>query len=383
MTTTDTTRVSEAAAPSAFAGAERAHHYIEQPDTPNPPAVEPEQVDSTVPGPDAVAPSQAEEIAPVEPAPLTDIDRDLSETAVPAAAPIAHRGIRALLGRAGIKIKPGAAELAELDRVNAARRDEKTIRQATWTRAVSILVANPKGGVGKTPTALLLGGTLATIRGGSVCIVEVSDDRGALTYRSEGHPQRGLGELVRDIAEIRSAGQLGGYTAPQSSFASVIGTVATRPTLGDSDVTAVAAVIDEYFAIRVMDSGNQTSSAAFRGALDRADVVVIPITNAGDAALEAAALLDTLRAGDAHSRTLADNAVIVRLHDGRPENPQVIARVDRILASYKIRAIHEIPFDGHIAERGQLTLGKLSPATREALTAQAAAVIRTLHTAVH
>ena len=99
-----------------------------------------------------------------------------------------------------------------------------------------MLVANRKGGVGKTPTSLILGGVLGSIRGGSVAVVEVTDDPGALGYRAEGQPQRGLGELVRDRDEIHSAGQLAGYTAPQTSFASVVASVGPRRELTGEDV---------------------------------------------------------------------------------------------------------------------------------------------------
>jgi hypothetical protein len=149
---------------------------------------------------------------------------------------VAVKGMRGALSRIGIRMAPGAAEAAELDAKAARLHAEQIIRQATWTRAVSVLVANPKGGTGKTPTALLLGGVLAAVRGGSVAIMEVSDDRGALTFRAEGNPPRGIGELVRDVAGIRTAGQLAGYTAPQTSFASVIGTTGRRERLTRENV---------------------------------------------------------------------------------------------------------------------------------------------------
>jgi hypothetical protein len=215
-----------------------------------------------------------------------------------------------------------------------------------------------------------------------VCIVEVSDDPGALTFRTEGSPTRGLGELVRDAATISSAGQLAGYTAPQSSFAAVIGSVGPRPRLEAEHVTAIANVIDDYFSIRVMDSGNQPSSTAFRAAVETTDVLVIPIFDAGDAALEAAGLLDALRAAGGKSAQLAETAMVLRLHDGRPENPQVVKRVDSILSSYGIDHVHTIPYDPHIAERGQLSLGKLGPDTHFAITAAAADVVATLQTNV-
>src|SRR5690606_25634451 len=118
---------------------------------------------------------------------------------------------------------------AAAERVASLEVARRVIRQATWTRAVSVLVGNPKGGTGKTPLALVLGGTLAAIRGGDVAIVEVSDDPGALGYRAEGTPRLGLGEFVRDLDDLTTKGQVTGYTAPQTSFASVVGTVEGHP----------------------------------------------------------------------------------------------------------------------------------------------------------
>lgn len=356
----------------AFAGAQRASKYIEAsaaPIEPATPAATPVAEEPIVPE------TEPEESVAVES--LAD-DVDLGKLSIAVAPRVAQRGARGMLAKLGLNVGPGAHEVAAIDIAESQRRFEDIIRQATWTRAVSILIANPKGGVGKTPTALMLGGMLAAVRGGSVCIMEVSDDPGALTFRSEGSPTRGLGELIRDAAEIRSAGQLAGYTAPQTSFAAVVGSVGPRPRLEGEDVTAVAKVIDDYFSIRVMDSGNQPSSTAFKAAVEATDVLVIPIFNAGDAALEAAGLLDTLRAVGGKSAELADTAIVVRLHDGRPENPQVVNRVDSILASYGVAHVHTIPYDAHIADRGQLSLAKLAAPTHQAITAAAADVVAAL-----
>jgi MinD-like ATPase involved in chromosome partitioning or flagellar assembly len=356
----------------AFAGAQRASKYIEASAAP----IERPALAATPVAEEPIVPeTEPEDSVAVEV--LAD-DVDLGTLSIAVAPRVAQRGARGMLAKLGLKVGPGPSEVAAIDIAESQRRFEDIIRQATWTRAVSILIANPKGGVGKTPTALLLGGMLAAVRGGSVCIMEVSDDPGALTFRSEGSPTRGLGELIRDAAEIRSAGQLAGYTAPQTSFAAVVGSVGPRPRLEGEDVTAVAKVIDDYFSLRVMDSGNQPSSTAFRAAIETTDVLVIPIFNAGDAALEAAGLLDTLRAAGGKSAQLADSVIVVRLHDGRPENPQVVKRVDSILASYGVKRVHTIPYDGHIAERGQLSLAKLAPATHQAVTAAAADVVAAL-----
>lgn len=356
---------------TAFAGAHRTAGYRED-TTPSAEAVNetirPETeptAESTAEATPAVDLSLDAGALELELAGLTDI-----------APPIAGTGWRGLVAKSGIRISPSAKEIQLRDQAERLRHDEETIRQATWTRAVSILVANPKGGTGKTPVSLLLGGTLAAVRGGSVAIMEVSDDPGALTFRAEGRPGMGIGEFVRDADTINSAGQVAGYTAPQTSFASVIGTVGRRPQLTAEDVTTVSGVLDSYYAIRVMDSGNQPSSSAFTGALEVTDALVIPVLNAGDAVLEAISMLDGLRAAG-HQR-LADTATILRLIDGRPEHRQITERIDRIIDGAHVGAVHEIPYDQHIAERNQLTLGKLAPATYRAFAAAAATVIRTL-----
>ncbi|UKF24986.1 MinD/ParA family ATP-binding protein [Clavibacter seminis] len=300
----------------------------------------------------------------------------------PAVARTGFRGFINSITGGVFKIGPGAEEAAANAEVARRQGDERVIRQATWSRAVSVLVANRKGGVGKTPTSLILGGVLGSIRGGSVAVVEVTDDPGALGYRAEGQPTRGLGELVRDRDEIHSAGQLAGYTAPQTSFASVVASVGPRRELTGDDVIGVSRLIDEYYAMRVMDSGNQPSSSAFRGAIEVTDVLVVPVLNAGDAVLEAVALLDFLRELGGHAAMLADNAIIIRLHDGRPEDPAVVARIDRILDDARPAQIFTVPYDAHIAERGPISLASLDPEVARAFTAATAGVVQRLAHAV-
>jgi len=298
----------------------------------------------------------------------------------------ARQGWRGALARVGLPVAPGAAERAAREEAAARAAGivdaQRVIRQATWTRAVAVLVANPKGGTGKTPLSLLLGGMLAAVRGGGVGIVEVSDDPGALGFRAEGSPRLGLGEFVRDVAQLATRGQVVGYTAPQTSFASVIGTVvdSSRPPLTYEAVTKAAAKLDEHFEIRVMDSGNQPSSGAFKGAADTADVLVIPVMNAGDSTLEALGMLRELRTTEAGAR-LADTAIAVVMDDGRPQAPQMAEAVTQELGAAGIRTFHHMPYDAHIAGRGEVTLDRLNQAATEALTLLAADVTRALTTA--
>jgi MinD-like ATPase involved in chromosome partitioning or flagellar assembly len=359
---------------TAFQGARRANAYVEEATTAEPIAPAPDTDEASFEAPDVP------DVDIEEPEEEVDDSLDIGELTATERIEVAHAGWRGVLTHLGLTLAPGPRERAQLEQARRLRESETLIRQSTFPRAVGILVANRKGGVGKTPTSLILGGILASIRGGSVTVMEVSDDPGTLTYRAEGSPQRGIGELSTDYQQIRSAGQLASYTAPQTSFASVIGTTGVRPQLVATDVLHATEVIDRYSAIRVMDSGNQPSSSAFDGALAVTDALVIPVLNSAEAVLEAIALLDYLRASGTAHRRLADTATVVSLTDGRIERPQVAARLRKMLRIHKVANVFEVPFDPHIAERGPITLDRLAPQTREAFTHLAAGVMTTLRT---
>ncbi|MDN5887297.1 MAG: hypothetical protein L0H61_09795, partial [Micrococcaceae bacterium] len=75
------------------------------------------------------------------------------------------------------------------------------------------------------------------------------------------------------------------------------------------------------------------------------------------------------------SAHLARTAIIVRLSDGRPEFKA--SRIANYFLDKGIPAerIFSIPYDEHIAERGELSLKKLAEPTRQAFTAVAAGVV--------
>ncbi|MFE4835280.1 MinD/ParA family protein [Arthrobacter sp. NPDC056691] len=371
-----------------FPGARRSGMYVETEERPKPaPAVSEafeEPADPFVEPADAGDAQVVQEVragtalaAPAkapDPVPAPESEADEEEPPVPA-----REGFRGFLNRVSgglLKLGPSRAEAdARLLNVDQGRF-EALIRQSSWTRAVGLLVANKKGTAGKTPLSILLGGVLAAIRGGSVAILETSDDKGQLAYRAEGDPQLGMGELVANIAGVRTQSQLRGYTVTQTSFASVIGsTPEWRPPLTRQNVLDVASIVDEHFTIRVMDTGNQYSSGPFGAAVDVADVLVIPTMLAQDAVSEALELLEFLEHQGPDAARLARTAIVVMMSDGRPEfKPSKLKKqfTDKGIAEDHIYAV---PYDAHVAERGALTLAKLAPETRQALTAIAAGVV--------
>ncbi|MCK6210567.1 ParA family protein [Georgenia sp. EYE_87] len=290
--------------------------------------------------------------------------------------PVASWGWRGAVVRATggiVRVRPGAAELAHL-------AAERTIRQATWSRAVNVLVANKSGGVGKTVTSVVLAGVLAAARGGSVAAFEVSDASGALSKRAEGAPVRGLGELIERLHAIESAGELGGYTMPQTSHADLIGSVRDRPVLTAEDVLAVRTVLDRYYRVTVADSGNNPHSDAFCAAVSTADVLLLPVQVSAVPFLDMVDVLTAVRAMGEHGRHLSAKPLIVVNDDGRPKPADASHRVRRELErlAREGATVLEVPFDPHLAEGGEITLASLSDRSLRAWTRVGSAVIAQL-----
>lgn len=331
---------------TAFAGAERRARYDERPAEPVLPAVDQGSEPGEGPTRSPVATGTA--LAPFRP--------------TPAEPENTSSGWRAFLAKLGMGPSgPDEAEVADRDH-------ERVIRQATWTRAMNVIVVNPKGSSCKTPAALITAGVLASIRGGYVAAWEASEAPGDLADRAEGDPARGLTELLAASAMVTSAGNLAGYTAPQTSHAAVIGTVSAREALSARDVLTVRGLLDAYYHLTIADTANNLQSETFLTALDISDAVLIPCTLNLQSLRGLQKSMSALEGRTTeHLNGIASRVVVVVSHDGGPEDPELAASaVETIRNRYRPRAVVEVPFDPAIRRDGEITLAALSPASQRA-----------------
>ena len=332
-----------------------------------PPEAAPAPTLAPAPAPAAESPLPAAPQAPATPtaAPESGL---VSWTAPPAKeSPTQWGGKKAFLVKTlslGLaKPKAGREELAH-------RENERLIRAATWPRSVRIVVANPKGGSGKTPVTVCLGGATARVRGGSVALWDASDAAGTLAERSEGVQARCVSVIDETPGDYAHSGTIAAVATTQTSSADVLGSLTDREFDGDS-VERVLWALDRTYRISIADTGNVPHSPAFEALIAKADILVIPTTIEADSVNKALRLLHRMQQrGD-----LVQRAVVAVLRTGGPETPGLAGEIDTLFQAAGVGAIEHIPFDRDIAAGTAITYDRLSRDSQVAWTRLAAATV--------
>ncbi|MGO1854835.1 MAG: AAA family ATPase [Microbacteriaceae bacterium] len=290
----------------------------------------------------------------------------------------ATRGWRSLLRPLGIRLAPSAAERAE-------RADVQAVSQH-WPGPRTIAVVNAKGGVGKSPSTILLSAVLARYGGAGVLAWDNNQTRGTLGWRTEQgphdatlldllpHAERllGTGAQSADLAHFVHHQTQDRYDVLRSKPMQL----ADAQRISSEDVDALHRVASKYYRLIVIDSGNDESDPMWRRMIDHTDQLVVATTTRDDHAEAGALLLEALADRDERSARLAAGAVTIVTQ----ADPGATSRdVNHITTGFTplTREVVTIPHDPAMVD-GLLRYGALRPATQRAWLAAAAAVARGL-----
>lgn len=276
-----------------------------------------------------------------------------------------------------IKPQPTAAELAQ--------RKAALDIQHGFSRPMTIVVVQPKGGAGKTPTTIGLAAALGVHRGGYVVGWDDNETRGTLAVRVANRDSQRttvwdlLGALPSFERADARVGDLAYFVRSQGEarFDALVSDdhPGNMAQIGETEFRRIHAVLQRFYRVIVIDTGNNVRSPNWQAAVNAADVVVVVSTYQRDVGYSGSWVLDHLM--QTGREALARHAVTV-LSAADPTTDKKVR--DELLRHFgaRTRAVVEIPYDPHIALGGPIHWQQLGEETRRAWTRACAAVVHAL-----
>jgi MinD-like ATPase involved in chromosome partitioning or flagellar assembly len=277
-------------------------------------------------------------------------------------------GWRKLVHRAsGGAINPGESERdvsqkAMIERVNQPVHGD-----------YSIAVLSLKGGVGKTTVTVGLGATFASLRGDRVIAIDANPDLGTLVQRGPVETRSTVRDLLSDN-NISRYSDIRRHTSQGASRLEILASErdpAVSERFSEADYRSALYTLQRFYNIILTDCGTGLVHSAMAGVLNEADALVIVTAPAADAARSGLATLDWLKHhGYSH---LVGEAIIV-IDSARPGAMPI--DIDKFASHFlsRVRAVHSVPFDRHLAEGAEVLLDLMNRKTRQAFIGLAATI---------
>ncbi len=283
-----------------------------------------------------------------------------------------HRGSGGLL-----KPKAGAEELAVRSAIERI--------QYGFSRPMTVVVIQPKGGAGKTPTTICLASAFGAYRGGYVVGWDDNETRGTLAVRvaNTGSQTSTVWDLLSDLDGFERSdarvGDLGYYVRaqPDAHFDALVSddNPGNMSQIGEDEFHRLHRVLGRFYRMIVVDTGNNVRSPNWQAAVNAADLVVVVSSYQRDVGYSGSWVLDHL--AQTGREELARNAVtVLSAADPTPDKAVRAQLLEHFHT--RTRAVVEIPYDAALAHGGPIRWAELGQPTRNAWTLAAATVVDAL-----
>jgi len=261
----------------------------------------------------------------------------------------------------------------------------RAVRSLTW------MVANKKGGAGKTPLSVVLAAACASVRPHDVALVDINPV-GNLALRA-GTPDgaRTVTEVAEWLATLDrvpyeaelfdGAGwqEPGGWRAITSRTSVVVADESKAATLAapltEAQLERVLAALAVATRVVGIDAGNDHGTQVWQTAASHADVLLVPVKLTPDTCVAAGEMLaDLQKLG--HADLVARRTLIVAT---KGPADVVDAKQAKAFRDYFVRQgyqVLDLPTDPELAGKTTIRWDRLRPATREAGLAIARAAAR-------
>ncbi|MDQ6783230.1 MAG: MinD/ParA family protein [Actinomycetota bacterium] len=278
-------------------------------------------------------------------------------------------GIRRVLHRLSgghLNLGPSASDQAHQQLVDRARTPAVTGRRR-------IAMVSLKGGVGKTTTTVMLGHTLATVRGDNVIAIDANPDAGNLASRIRRQTDRSARDLLNASETLQRYADVRSFTSQADSRLEVLAGE-SDPALSEafsaSDYEAVLAALERFYSIVLTDCGTGILHDAMRAVLWYVDQLIVVTSPAIDSAHALGQLLDWLDQHGYH-HLVANGIVAV---NGVRKRSDI--RVEQFAATFgpRCRGVVTVPYDAGLSTGGESSLQAMAPSTQRAYLELAAAV---------
>ena len=292
----------------------------------------------------------------------------------------ATTGFRGFLTRAGIRVAPSASERLHREQVHLVSQHHVGPR--------TIMLANGKGGAGKTLATVCLSTILARYSGAATVAWDNNQTRGTLGWSTESaRHEASVLDLLPDIDRLlgtdAQSADLASYVHHQTRdrydvLKSKPDMLASGQRFGAETVDRVHKVLTKFYRLVLIDSGNDETDPMWLAGLDRTYQLVVPTTTDDKWCESAALLLEELVNAGGRYKELAENAVVIVGVETSDVKPQKVAeQVRRFRDAGLGRDVLTIPYDAGLKAR-VINYDALQEPTKLAWLAAGAAVAKGL-----
>ncbi|MDQ4048486.1 MAG: MinD/ParA family protein [Actinomycetota bacterium] len=262
---------------------------------------------------------------------------------------------------AGLRLRGQSLLVSKGEREEA--RVEGLIRsQPGITRANTVSMISPKGGVGKTTSTFLVGNLLASHLRLRTIAVDANPDFGTLSALAPDRlrPDRNLADLIADLDTTSTAAELSPYVSRLPSGLHLLGAptdAEVMANLGPEVYGRLLAFLSLFYEVIVLDLGTGITDPLARFAVERSDQLVVVTTPEFITSQSVAGALHHLE---------HDRATLV-LNQARRHDTADIRRIEAHFREQRLRRSVTIPRDDRLRtmlDTGTYSLGALSRPTR-------------------